>query len=184
FQVYGDGVKLYDSGLLTGNSATRRVNVGVVGRQELRLVVTDAGNGISSGHADWADPRLDCATSAPKAGSLDTSWTPQSVGTAFVKAVLEPVHPSPLNQVLPLTVATSQRRPRAFHALRDGLPTSTRSAARLQGFWKAVGTERVRTTITPCLNNATRAPPHSVAGVVPVRVQECRLFLLVRFGFG
>ena len=41
FQVYGDGVKLYDSGLLTGNSATRRVNVGVVGRQELRLVVTD-----------------------------------------------------------------------------------------------------------------------------------------------
>jgi uncharacterized delta-60 repeat protein len=90
FQVYGDGVKLYDSGLLTGNSATRRVNVGVVGRQELRLVVTDAGNGISYDHADWADPRLNCATTSPKAGSLDTTWTPQSAAANFIKAVLEP----------------------------------------------------------------------------------------------
>ncbi|MFB9994579.1 NPCBM/NEW2 domain-containing protein [Deinococcus oregonensis] len=90
FQVYGDGVKLYDSGVLTGNSATKRVNVGVAGRQELRLVVTDAGNGISSDHADWADPRLNCATTLPRAGSLDPSWSPQSAASNFIRAVLEP----------------------------------------------------------------------------------------------
>jgi uncharacterized delta-60 repeat protein len=96
FQVFADGLKLYDSGLMTGNSLTKRVNVGVVGRQELRLVVTDAGNGISYDHADWADPRLDCATTLPRAGSLDTSWKPQSVsmnpGGGFMPghAVLEP----------------------------------------------------------------------------------------------
>ncbi|WP_240740919.1 NPCBM/NEW2 domain-containing protein [Deinococcus sp. Arct2-2] len=89
-QVYGDGVKLYDSGVLTGDSATKRVNVGVVGRQELRLIVTDAGNGISFDHADWADPRLECATTAPEAGSVDTSWTAHSVAPNFIKAVLEP----------------------------------------------------------------------------------------------
>lgn len=90
FQVFADGVKLYDSGVMTGASATKRVNVGVVGRQELRLVVTDAGNGISYDHADWADPKLECATQKPKAGSLDTSWAPGTTSGSLNTALLEP----------------------------------------------------------------------------------------------
>jgi hypothetical protein len=58
FQVWADGTKLFDSGTMTGSSATRAVNVTVAGKNELRLIVTDAGNGISDDHADWAGARL------------------------------------------------------------------------------------------------------------------------------
>ncbi|WP_019584886.1 NPCBM/NEW2 domain-containing protein [Deinococcus apachensis] len=60
FQVYLDGVKAYDSGVMTGASATKHVAVDLKGQQELRLVVTDAGNGKNYDHADWAIPRVYC----------------------------------------------------------------------------------------------------------------------------
>ncbi|THF85556.1 hypothetical protein E7T09_16525 [Deinococcus sp. KSM4-11] len=65
FQVYGDGVKLYDSGLLTGASAARPLTVDISGRSELRLVVTDGGDGNAYDHADWAGTMLRSCTSAP-----------------------------------------------------------------------------------------------------------------------
>lgn len=58
FQVWADGVKLYDSGVMTWTSATQSINVSVAGRQELRLIVTDAGDNNWYDHADWADARL------------------------------------------------------------------------------------------------------------------------------
>lgn len=58
FQVWADGVKLYDSGVMTWTSATKSVNVSVAGKQELRLIVTDAGDNIWYDHADWAGARL------------------------------------------------------------------------------------------------------------------------------
>jgi hypothetical protein len=58
FQVWADGVKLYDSGVMTWTSATQAINVNVAGRQELRLIVTDAGDNNWYDHADWADARL------------------------------------------------------------------------------------------------------------------------------
>ncbi|MBB5234006.1 NPCBM/NEW2 domain-containing protein [Deinococcus budaensis] len=58
FQVYADGVKLYDSGKMTGKSATRTLSVSVAGKRELRLVVTDAGDGNQFDHADWVQPTL------------------------------------------------------------------------------------------------------------------------------
>ncbi|WP_019586183.1 NPCBM/NEW2 domain-containing protein [Deinococcus apachensis] len=60
FQVYLDGQKAYDSGTMTGASATKRVDLDITGKGELRLVVTDAGNGISYDHADWAGPMVFC----------------------------------------------------------------------------------------------------------------------------
>ena len=54
FQVYADGAKLYDSGVMNGASATKTVDIDVSGKNELQLVVADAGDGISSDHADWA----------------------------------------------------------------------------------------------------------------------------------
>jgi hypothetical protein len=66
FQVYADGVKLYDSGRMTGQSATRAVEVPVAGTRELKLVVTDAGDGLSADHADWVNPLLlSCTAPAP-----------------------------------------------------------------------------------------------------------------------
>jgi len=75
FQVYLDGVKAYDSGVMKGKDSAKRVDVDITGKQELRLVVTDAGNGIHFDHADWAQPMIRCvASSAPAPGSLDTSF--------------------------------------------------------------------------------------------------------------
>ena len=75
FQVYLDGVKAYDSGTMTGSSATEKINLDISGKKELRLVVTDAGNGISYDHADWANPQVDCRAAATvTSGTLDPSF--------------------------------------------------------------------------------------------------------------
>jgi len=58
FQVWADGVKLYDSGIMTWTTAARPVDVNVTGKQELRLIVTDAGDNFWYDHADWANARL------------------------------------------------------------------------------------------------------------------------------
>jgi hypothetical protein len=60
FQVWADSVKLFDSGKMIGGSSTQKVNVSVAGKQQLRLRVTDAGDGVSWDHADWAGARLTC----------------------------------------------------------------------------------------------------------------------------
>lgn len=58
FEVWADGVLLFDIGTLTGADARRSVSVDVTGRQELQLSVTDAADGTVYDHADWANPRL------------------------------------------------------------------------------------------------------------------------------
>lgn len=58
FYVIGDGVTLYDSGNMVHNTATQTINVSVAGVQELKLRVTDAGDGFTCDHGDWANARL------------------------------------------------------------------------------------------------------------------------------
>lgn len=58
FQVFLDGVKAFDSGTVTGASAVQSINLDLTGKSELKLVVTDAGDGNSFDHADWANARL------------------------------------------------------------------------------------------------------------------------------
>ncbi|CAM3356987.1 NPCBM/NEW2 domain-containing protein [Deinococcus saxicola] len=53
FQVFADGVKLFDSGRMTGEDGTKTVNLDVSGRRELKLVVGDAGDNLDYDHADW-----------------------------------------------------------------------------------------------------------------------------------
>jgi alpha-galactosidase len=60
FQVWADGTKLFDSGLMTGTMAAKSVNVAVTGKSLLTLMVNDGGDGITSDHADWANARLTC----------------------------------------------------------------------------------------------------------------------------
>ncbi|WP_051935670.1 NPCBM/NEW2 domain-containing protein [Deinococcus sp. YIM 77859] len=69
FQVYGDGVKLFESGVMTGTSAAERIQVELRGRRTLTLVVHDAGDGNQYDHADWAAPQLlGCDPAAPAPG--------------------------------------------------------------------------------------------------------------------
>ncbi|HEX4946674.1 MAG TPA: discoidin domain-containing protein [Blastocatellia bacterium] len=59
FQVYADGIRIFDSGTMTGESWTRQISLNVAGRNELRLVVTDAGDGPAFDQAVWAEARLE-----------------------------------------------------------------------------------------------------------------------------
>ena len=60
FQVWADGIQLYDSGVMTGTMAAKNVNTNITGRSQLTLVVNDGGDGLTSDHADWAGARLQC----------------------------------------------------------------------------------------------------------------------------
>jgi chitodextrinase len=60
FQVYVNDVLRYDSGVMTGSSASKVVSIALNGGTQLRLVVTDGGDGPSFDHADWADARVMC----------------------------------------------------------------------------------------------------------------------------
>lgn len=58
FQVFVDDRKEFDSGVMTENDPPRKIRLAVKHADELRLVVTDAGDGITSDVANWADARL------------------------------------------------------------------------------------------------------------------------------
>ncbi len=61
FQIWGDAVKLADSGIMTGTSPTQTLTVDLTGRSQLRLIVDPNGPGWHD-HGDWADARLTCAS--------------------------------------------------------------------------------------------------------------------------
>ena len=58
FEVWVDGDKKFDSGLMTSRDAQKYVEVDINGAKELKLVVTDGGNGNGSDHATWGDTKL------------------------------------------------------------------------------------------------------------------------------
>lgn len=58
FEVYVDGVKKFDSGLMNSRDAQQYVQVDINGAKELKLVVTDGGNGNGYDHASWGDTKL------------------------------------------------------------------------------------------------------------------------------
>ena len=65
FQVFADGAKVFDSGVMTATSATQTITLDMTGVKILKLVVTDAGDGIDFDHADWANARLLAAAPTP-----------------------------------------------------------------------------------------------------------------------
>ncbi len=61
FQVWGDGRKLYEGGVMRGTSATEAVNVGIAGVRSLRLQMVSVDT-TNSDSADWANARVLCPT--------------------------------------------------------------------------------------------------------------------------
>jgi len=57
FQVWGDGTKLYDSGIMGAASATQHINTSVAGVHTLQLQV-NVGSTSNGDHADWAGAQL------------------------------------------------------------------------------------------------------------------------------
>ncbi|MBN2293418.1 MAG: NPCBM/NEW2 domain-containing protein [Pirellulales bacterium] len=58
FQVYVDDEKKFDSGIVRRKDGLKKVTVDVRSGSELRLVVTDAGDGLRCDAANWVDVRL------------------------------------------------------------------------------------------------------------------------------
>ncbi|HEX8523354.1 MAG TPA: NPCBM/NEW2 domain-containing protein [Tepidisphaeraceae bacterium] len=58
FQVYADGVKVYDSGSMSQSTQSKIINLNVTGVQQLRLHVGDNDGDLSYDHADWAGAYL------------------------------------------------------------------------------------------------------------------------------
>jgi hypothetical protein len=58
FEVYADGKQIFTSGLVHGLREVKTVDVPLSGVRQLRLVVTDAGDGYIADMANWAGARL------------------------------------------------------------------------------------------------------------------------------
>ena len=64
FQVWGDGQKLYEGGVMTGETPTENVNVSIAGIRSLRLQIVSV-DSTADDHADWANTRIACADRSP-----------------------------------------------------------------------------------------------------------------------
>lgn len=58
FEVYVDGDKKFDSGVMNSRDPQKFIEVDINGAKELKLVVTDGENGNGSDHATWGDTKL------------------------------------------------------------------------------------------------------------------------------
>ncbi|WUL59592.1 sigma-70 family RNA polymerase sigma factor [Streptomyces sp. NBC_00344] len=60
FSVYGDGVRLWSSGVVSGGDPAVPVEVGIAGRSTIRLVVERGAGFGPVALADWAQSRISC----------------------------------------------------------------------------------------------------------------------------
>jgi alpha-galactosidase len=67
FRVIADGTTLFDSDTMRRGQEAKRVDALLTGRQSLLLLVTDAGDGVSFDHANWAEARFIMAGGKPVA---------------------------------------------------------------------------------------------------------------------
>jgi alpha-galactosidase len=72
FQVFADGTRIYDSGVLRGGMAHQSVDLDVTGVNRLSLGVGDADDGINYDHADWAAARILVTNLTPAAPPVPT----------------------------------------------------------------------------------------------------------------
>ena len=97
FKVLLDGKEAFNSGLVKWGQSAQKIDLDVSSTTELRLVVTDGGDGVQGDHADWANAAVDDAVAAKPvpqfstAGFFAVSNSPRHVlnfnpGWRFLKA--------------------------------------------------------------------------------------------------
>jgi hypothetical protein len=84
FQVWTDGVQRYASGTMTGAMASQNMSVNIAGATKLALIVTDGGDGSDYDHADWANARITCGSTADITPPTVTAVSPASAATGVV----------------------------------------------------------------------------------------------------
>ena len=95
FQVFADGMEIYNSGVMTGSSPSQTVNLDVTGVRRLILGVNDADNGTSSDHGDWANalvivtnttpqpPHAPTGLTASPGNQIGLTWIPTLAATGY-----------------------------------------------------------------------------------------------------
>jgi NPCBM/NEW2 domain/Bacterial Ig-like domain/FG-GAP-like repeat len=84
FEVFLDGTRVYDSGVMRGSTRTKSISLDLTGKSELHLTTTDGGDTTEFDHADWADTRLEClGTPAPGGVRRGARVRGSRVGAAF-----------------------------------------------------------------------------------------------------
>jgi len=148
FIVYGDGNKLWASGVMHLKDSARLCSVSLTGIHKLELVVTDGGNGNYYDHADWANAKFETKGTKPIVAYnpvSDQSYilTPQALATPKINgASVFGVRPgSPFQFLIPAT----GDRPMVFKA--KGLPVGLKIDAKtgiITGELSKAGTYNVK----------------------------------------
>ena len=109
FQVYADGVKLADSGLMTATTATKTLTVDLTGRTTLQLVLTNGGDTNDYDHGDWADAQVTCGGGGPPPPDVTPPTVTGSTPANGAIGVPTSVHPTvTFSEALdPATLTTS-----------------------------------------------------------------------------
>ena len=73
FEVLLDGKKAFHSGVMKHGQAAKHIDLALTGVTELRLIVTDAGDGPGGDHADWAEAAIDSFVAAKPVRQFSTA---------------------------------------------------------------------------------------------------------------
>lgn len=79
FEVWLDGEKVFESDVMTARTPAQFISIDVRGKNELKLVAHDAGDGNAEDHADWADAKFKKSDEEPIAEPKITLTSPNSV---------------------------------------------------------------------------------------------------------
>ena len=125
FQVWTDGVQRYDSGLMTGATASKSVSVSVSGVTELALILTNGGDNVDSDHGDWADAQVSCGadTTAPTVTSVNplAGSTGVAVLTTATATFSEAMNPATLTTATMTLVPQGSSTPVPATVTYDGV---------------------------------------------------------------
>ena len=124
FEVYVDGKKVADTGRIKGGDKPQLLNIDLTGAKRMTLIVTDAGDGMSSDHADWAGARFELRDGAT--GKIESVSAPHDPP----RMTMPPGDPRPAIHGPRITGATP-KRPFLFLIPATGDSPLTYSAQRL-----------------------------------------------------
>ncbi|WP_052351845.1 NPCBM/NEW2 domain-containing protein [Deinococcus pimensis] len=130
FQIWLDGAKVWDSGVMTGRDGTKFYSVDTTGKSDLRLVVTNGGDNVYYDHADWIQPTVHCqqgtVTQPPvgPSGTLDPSFDGDGQLLLDGLAKFQDLHVFPDGRILTL-IQDRERGNRLRRLLPNGQTDTT-----------------------------------------------------------
>jgi len=161
FQVYGDGKKIADSGLMHGNDPAKELTADLTGVRFVRLVVQETEDGIDYDHADWANATLTLIDPSKPPVPAPVSQEP-TMPIAHVDLTRTEIHGARVVGCTPghefiFRIPATGTAPLTYSA--DGLPTGltlTQGSPVIRGTAPAAGEYKVRLTVSGPRGKATR----------------------------